>query len=234
MADTKVVLPACPCPIRARLRRLAASYTFTGCLLPQAYGKGDKARNPESRNNDEYRQQASPTSPAKLPMLTQGIGLKELAWGQPPSAVRTSAARRGFRVVHPGNQKRATPRPAGRPRLGRYMASYKTALFSAISFLIFSKNSDVPMSSVFSFPRVRTLTLLASPSLSPTTSRNGTFCMACSRILAFIFSLRESTSTRTLAARSCAATFSAYSVCRSAIGIIATCTGESHTGNAPA
>src|SRR5260370_39028585 len=45
MADTSVVLPACPCPIRARLRRLAPAYTFTGCLLPQAYGKGDTARN---------------------------------------------------------------------------------------------------------------------------------------------------------------------------------------------
>src|SRR5271169_5024159 len=73
MADTRVVLPACPCPIRARLRRLAAAYTFTGCLLPQAYGKGDKAR-----NEDEYRVQASPTTPAKLLMLTQGVGgLKE-------------------------------------------------------------------------------------------------------------------------------------------------------------
>ena len=37
-------------------------------------------------------------------------------------------------------------------------------------------------------------------SLSPTTSWNGTFCMACSRILAFIFSLRRSTCTRTPAA----------------------------------
>src|SRR5712692_5874378 len=69
MADTRVVLPACPCPIRARLRRLAPSYTFTGCLLPQAYGKGDTAR-----NEDEYRVQASPTTPAKLLMLTQGMG----------------------------------------------------------------------------------------------------------------------------------------------------------------
>jgi hypothetical protein len=51
------------------LRRLAASYTFTGCLLPQAYGKGDAAR-----NEDEYREQASPTTPAKLLMLTQGMG----------------------------------------------------------------------------------------------------------------------------------------------------------------
>src|SRR5208282_6235645 len=70
MADTRVVLPACPCPMRARLRRLAAAYTFTGCLLPQAYGKGDKAR-----NGDEYRVQASPTTPAKLLMLTQGVGM---------------------------------------------------------------------------------------------------------------------------------------------------------------
>src|ERR1700687_1356904 len=69
MADTRVVLPACPCPMRARLRRLAPSYTFTGCLLPQAYGKGDTAR-----NEDEYRVQASPTTPAKLLMLTQGMG----------------------------------------------------------------------------------------------------------------------------------------------------------------
>src|SRR5216683_1250489 len=69
MADTRVVLPACPCPMRARLRRLAPSYTFTGCLLPQAYGKGDTAR-----NEDEYTVQASPTTPAKLLMLTQGMG----------------------------------------------------------------------------------------------------------------------------------------------------------------
>src|SRR6266849_8956569 len=72
MADTRVVLPACPCPMRARLRRLAPSYTFTGCLLPQAYGKGDTAR-----NEDEYRVQASPTTPAKLLMLTQGMGVEE-------------------------------------------------------------------------------------------------------------------------------------------------------------
>src|SRR5882762_6518958 len=72
MADTRVVLPACPCPIRARLRRLAPSYTFTGCLLPQAYGKGDTAR-----NEDEYRVQASPTTPAKLLMLTQGFGREQ-------------------------------------------------------------------------------------------------------------------------------------------------------------
>src|ERR1700674_4796537 len=72
MADTRVVLPACPCPIRARLRRLAPSYTFTGCLLPQAYGKGDTAR-----NEDEYRVQASPTTPAKLLMLTQGMGVAQ-------------------------------------------------------------------------------------------------------------------------------------------------------------
>src|SRR6202795_3464880 len=72
MADTRVVLPACPCPMKARLRRLAPSYTFTGCLLPQAYGKGDTAR-----NEDEYRVQASPTTPAKLLMLTQGMGVEE-------------------------------------------------------------------------------------------------------------------------------------------------------------
>src|SRR5271157_1197300 len=37
MADTRVVFPACPCPTRTRLRRLAPSYTFTGCLLRQAF-----------------------------------------------------------------------------------------------------------------------------------------------------------------------------------------------------
>src|SRR5271157_3796628 len=80
MADTRVVLPACPCPIRARLRRLAPSYAFTGFLLPQAYGKGDTAR-----DEDEYRVQASPTTPAKLLMLTQGVGrLKGTAQHSPP------------------------------------------------------------------------------------------------------------------------------------------------------
>ena len=69
MADTRVVFPACPCPMRARLRRLAASYTFTDDLLPQVYGKGDTAR-----DEDEYRVQSNPTLPAKLPMLTQGVG----------------------------------------------------------------------------------------------------------------------------------------------------------------
>src|SRR5208337_5311919 len=78
MADTSVVLPACPCPMRARLRRLAAAYTFTGCLLPQAYRKGDKAR-----NGDEYRVQASPTTPAKLLMLTQGVGKVPRRDGRP-------------------------------------------------------------------------------------------------------------------------------------------------------
>jgi hypothetical protein len=103
--------------------------------------------------------------------------------------------------------------PALRPRIGELTESQLVALrfASDISFLIFSTNSPVAMSSVFSLPRVRTFTLFASDSLSPTTSRNGTFCMACSRIFAFIFSLRESTSTRTPAARSCDATFSAYS-----------------------
>ena len=90
------------------------------------------------------------------------------------------------------------------------------------------------MSSVFSFPRVRTFTFPASASLSPTTSKKGTFCMACSRIFAFIFSLRASTSTRTPIAFNCAATLFAYSACRSLIGIITACTGDSHTGNAPA
>src|ERR1700724_1347291 len=134
-----------------------------------------------------------------------------------------------------GDGGRPQPQGAGRtvPRKSAE-CHYNVALFSAISFLIFSTNSAVPMSSVFSFPRVRTFTLFASASLSPTTNRNGTFCIACSRIFAFIFSLRESTSTRTPATRSCAATLSAYSVCRSAIGIMATCTGESHTGKAPA
>ena len=111
---------------------------------------------------------------------------------------------------------------------------YSPALFSLISFAIFSTNSAAGMSSVFSFPRVRTFTFPASASLSPTTSRNGTFCYACSRIFAFIFSFRASTCTRTPAAFSWSATLFAYSPCRSAIGIITTCTGDSHTGNAPA
>ena len=50
--------------------------------------------------------------------------------------------------------------------------------------------------SALSWPRTRTLTCPLSCSLSPTTRMKGTFCMACSRILAFIFSLRASTSTR--------------------------------------
>src|ERR1039457_3809059 len=79
MADTRVVFPACPCPMRARLRRLAASYTFTGCLLPQAYGKGATAR-----NEDEYRLQASPKMPAKLLMLTQGVGRNKGRVSPPP------------------------------------------------------------------------------------------------------------------------------------------------------
>src|SRR5437899_3399439 len=89
MADTRVVLPACPCPTRARLRRLAPSYTFTGCLLPQAYGKGDKAR-----NEDEYRVQASPTMPAKLLMLTQGVGVAQatLTYGRTHSSVQRNKA----------------------------------------------------------------------------------------------------------------------------------------------
>src|SRR5579863_3535924 len=81
--------------------------------------------------------------------------------------------------------------------VGNPCLTYRVGFFSVISFLIFSPNSSAGMSSVFSLPRVRTFTLPASASLSPTTNRNGTFCMACSRILAFIFSLRASTSTRT-------------------------------------
>src|ERR1035437_497328 len=81
MADTRVGLPACPCPIRARLRRLAPAYTFTGCLLPQAYGKGDKAR-----DGNGYRVQASPTSPAKPLMLTQGLGMVPRREGRPRSS----------------------------------------------------------------------------------------------------------------------------------------------------
>src|SRR5208282_2294476 len=90
MADTRVVLPACPCPMRARLRRLAAAYTFTGCLLPQAYGKGDKAR-----NGDEYRVQASPTTPAKLLMLTQGVGMVPRRDGRPRPSGRSEAPQLG-------------------------------------------------------------------------------------------------------------------------------------------
>src|ERR1700730_9960116 len=75
--------------------------------------------------------------------------------------------------------------------------AYSPGLFCSISCLIFSTNSTANISSVFSLPRVRTFTFPASASLSPTTSRNGTFCIACSRIFAFIFSLRESTCTRT-------------------------------------
>src|SRR5271157_3811835 len=86
MADTRVVFPACPCPIRAILRRLAPSYTFTGCLLPQAYGKVDTAR-----DEDEYRIQASPTTPAKLLMLTQGVGMVPRRDGRPRPSSRSEA-----------------------------------------------------------------------------------------------------------------------------------------------
>src|ERR1039458_576212 len=78
----------------------------------------------------------------------------------------------------------------GQPRAAAPTRLYRVVLFSAISFLIFSTNSAAGVSSVFSFPRVRTFTFPDSASLSPTTSRNGTFCSACSRIFAFIFSLR--------------------------------------------
>src|SRR5215469_4801117 len=53
-------------------------------------------------------------------------------------------------------------------------ATYKVALFSTINFLIFSTNSVASISSVFSFPRVRTFTLPVSASLSPTTDRKST------------------------------------------------------------
>ena len=54
--------------------------------------------------------------------------------------------------------------------------------------------------------------------------------MACSRILAFIFSLRASTCTRTPAALSLSRNFiRVLDVALSLMGTIATCTGESQT-----
>src|SRR5439155_18538278 len=76
-------------------------------------------------------------------------------------------------------------------------ATHKFEVLSEISFIIRSQNSSALISSVFSLSRVRTFTFPASASLSPTTSMKGTFCIACSRIFAFIFSLRASTSTLT-------------------------------------
>src|ERR1700745_2012604 len=104
MADTRVVLPACPCPMRARLRRLAPSYTFTGCLLPQAYGESDT-----DRNEDEYRVQASPTTPAKLLMLTQGVGRLKGRDGQKTVESRTMKIQRSILEFH-GSIKRGLSR----------------------------------------------------------------------------------------------------------------------------
>src|SRR5208282_64107 len=165
MADTRVVLPARPCPIRARLRRLAPSYTFTGCLLPQAYGKGDKAP-----DEDEYKLQASPTTPAKLLMLTHGVWpRKGSRRDRSRGDGRPRRSSQGFAYQSVSQRAESAPLDGrGRPSLRGHWcesnADYNVAPFSAISFLIFSTNSPVAISSVFSFPRVRTLTLLASDS----------------------------------------------------------------------
>ena len=63
---------------------------------------------------------------------------------------------------------------------------------------------------------------------------NGTFCMAKSRILAFIFSLRASSSTRTPAASSSRFDLLRVgSACRSLMGTRPTCTGASQSGKRP-
>src|ERR1019366_958474 len=108
------------------------------------------------------------------------------------------------------------------------------ALLSISPFTRSTNASTLADPSALSCPRTRTLTSPASISLSPTTSWNGTFCMACSRILAFIFSLRTSTCTRTPAALSFSPTSLAYAWCFSPMGTTTTCTGDSHTGNVPA
>src|SRR5208337_1696779 len=114
-------------------------------------------------------------------------------------------------------------------------SSYSVAALLSISPFTRSTNaSALTEPSALSWPRTRTLTSPASISRSPSTSWNGTFCMACSRILAFIFSLRTSTCTRTPAAFSLSPTSLAYAWCFSPIGMTTTCTGDSHTGKAPA
>src|SRR5947209_9328461 len=113
--------------------------------------------------------------------------------------------------------------------------TYNRVDFSAISFFTRSANSSTAtVPSGCCWPRTRTFTVPASASFSPTTSRNGTFCRVCSRTLAFIFSLRSSDCARMPASLSCCQTLVPYSVCFSLMGITATCTGESHTGKAPA
>src|ERR1039457_3324627 len=113
--------------------------------------------------------------------------------------------------------------------------SYRVGLLLSISPFTRSTNASVLTEpSARSCPRTRTFTSPASISLSPTTSWNGTFCIACSRIFAVIFSLRTSTCTRTPAAFNLSPTSFAYAWCFSPIGTTTTCVGESHTGNAPA
>ena len=79
---------------------------------------------------------------------------------------------------------------------------------SALALAIKSVSGIDPWSPL---PRVRTLTAYAPASLSPKTRMYGVFWLAKSRILAFIFSLRSSTSTRKPTAFSSASTFFAYS-----------------------
>ena len=84
-------------------------------------------------------------------------------------------------------------------------------------------------------PRLRTATVPLSASLSPRMSRYGSSGCGLRRSSCRSSRLRRSFSTRSPAASSAAATFSAAS-CR-AVGDRAercTCTGASHTGNAPA
>jgi threonyl-tRNA synthetase len=82
--------------------------------------------------------------------------------------------------------------------------------------------------------RSRGLTAPASASRSPTTTMTGTFCSWASRSLACIRSERSSTSTRIPASKRRSRTSAAYSAWRSAIGTIATWTGATHSGKAPA
>src|SRR6266508_3714161 len=82
--------------------------------------------------------------------------------------------------------------------------------------------------------RRRGLTVRWSTSRWPSTSMSGVFSSWARRILAASAVSSWSTSTRKPLSRSATATSSAYPLCSSRTGLALTCTGESHSGNAPA
>ncbi len=99
--------------------------------------------------------------------------------------------------VNTEREQKTSPRRSRNPRLKLdRLHCYSPGLFCSTSAFARARNSSSPTLPSSPLPLVRTLTASEAASLSPITSTNGTFCSVNSRIFAFIFSFRASSSTR--------------------------------------